>query len=411
MTDKSNHAGVPQVWRNVVQIVVAAVAMTATLPGRTHGLGLITEQLLVDLSLNSLEFSQLNLISALVGSLLSLPTGWLIDRWSIRNVLVCVTLLLGGSVWAMAGVTNWWQLLICLTLVRGLGQSALSLASIAVIAKWFERGVGISMAIYAVLLTFGFIASVLGLGSAIEAVGWARAWGMMGWIIMAIGLVFMYAVQQRNFGPESVASSKPTLPSSANDPSTAWSVRQALQTPTYWILLLSASLFNLVWSSVTLFNESIMREKDLDASQAVEMMAILTGVGLLANLIGGALANRRTMMRLQSVGLVLLAAGLLTWAKADGLFAARCYAALIGASGGLITVVFFSAWREIFGYREWGQLQGGAQLATVLASATGPLLIAHSHRTSSSYHDFFTILGIVSLIVAFISWQRPPDAK
>lgn len=305
----------------------------------------------------------------------------------------------------MAGVTDTWQLLIGLTLVRGLGQSALSLASIAVIAKWFDRGVGISMAVYAVLLTFGFIAGVLGLGSAIEAVGWSRAWSLMGWIIMGTGLVFMYAVQQHDRVTTSTAVDR----GRNNETQPIWSVRQAVQTSAYWILLLSASIFNLVWSAVTLFNESIMREKGLDAGQAVEMMAILTGIGLLANMAGGAFANRRTMMRLQSVGLILLAAGLLTWAKTDGLWAARLYAALLGASGGLITVVFFSAWREIFGQSQWGQLQGGAQLATVLASALGPLLVAQSYQNSSSYQDFFTVLGIVSLIVGIVSWQRPPE--
>jgi hypothetical protein len=38
-------------WR-WVHVVIAALAMVATLPGRTHGLGLITEPLLADLHLD-----------------------------------------------------------------------------------------------------------------------------------------------------------------------------------------------------------------------------------------------------------------------------------------------------------------------------------------------------------------------
>ena len=37
-----------------VNVIVASLAMTATLPGRTHGLGLVTEPLLADLGVDRL---------------------------------------------------------------------------------------------------------------------------------------------------------------------------------------------------------------------------------------------------------------------------------------------------------------------------------------------------------------------
>eukprot|EP01035_Chromulina_nebulosa_P045327 gene45327-61409_t len=48
---------------------LAALAMVGTLPGRTQGLGLITESLLKDLSLDRLAFAQMNLWATLLGSL------------------------------------------------------------------------------------------------------------------------------------------------------------------------------------------------------------------------------------------------------------------------------------------------------------------------------------------------------
>ena len=46
-----------------VQVVLAALAMVATLPGRTHGLGLITVPLLRDLHLDETYYANLNLPS------------------------------------------------------------------------------------------------------------------------------------------------------------------------------------------------------------------------------------------------------------------------------------------------------------------------------------------------------------
>src|SRR5260370_32676316 len=44
-----------------VNLVVAAVAMVATLPGRTHGLGLVTEPLLQDLHIEPVTYAQITL--------------------------------------------------------------------------------------------------------------------------------------------------------------------------------------------------------------------------------------------------------------------------------------------------------------------------------------------------------------
>src|SRR5881398_1825673 len=82
----------------------AAAAMVATLPGRTHGLGLITEPLLTDLGLDRVQFAALNFWATLIGAACCLPVGWLIDRLGVRLVLAAVLLSLGTVVVAMTGV-------------------------------------------------------------------------------------------------------------------------------------------------------------------------------------------------------------------------------------------------------------------------------------------------------------------
>ncbi|MCI0423402.1 MAG: hypothetical protein L0312_30000 [Acidobacteria bacterium] len=49
-----------------VTLTVAALAMVGTLPGRTQGLGLITEPLLRDLQLDRVLFAQINLWATLM---------------------------------------------------------------------------------------------------------------------------------------------------------------------------------------------------------------------------------------------------------------------------------------------------------------------------------------------------------
>src|SRR5262245_8621622 len=82
----------PLIYYGWVIVVVAAWAMTATLPGRTHGLGLIARPLTEDpaLGVNEVQFTELNFWAILIGAALCLPTGWLIDRLGARLVLTLV---------------------------------------------------------------------------------------------------------------------------------------------------------------------------------------------------------------------------------------------------------------------------------------------------------------------------------
>src|SRR5689334_10350881 len=63
-------------WAN---LGVAALAMVATLPGRTQGLGLVTEPLLADLHLDRVTYAAVNLWATLIGSLFCIPCGRLTD--------------------------------------------------------------------------------------------------------------------------------------------------------------------------------------------------------------------------------------------------------------------------------------------------------------------------------------------
>ena len=68
-----------------VHVVVAALAMVATMPGRTHGLGLITKPLLGELGISQSHYAAINLCATLLGAIFCVPCGWLLDRFGPRT--------------------------------------------------------------------------------------------------------------------------------------------------------------------------------------------------------------------------------------------------------------------------------------------------------------------------------------
>ena len=89
------------------------------------------------------------------------------------------------------------------------------------------------------------------------------------------------------------------------------------------------------------------------------------------------------------------------------------WAAMMGLGGGLVMVLFFSVWPRVYGRRQLGRIQGGAQAMTVLASAVGPLLLAQCVEMTGSYAAMFYILAasVGAFAAAAAVIQMPPTAQ
>ena len=91
--------GAAAAWVGWTNVVVAAVIMLATLPGRTQGLGLITEPMLATTCRSIITYANINLWATLLGAAICLPIGQLFDRVGLRGATAALTLLLGVVVW------------------------------------------------------------------------------------------------------------------------------------------------------------------------------------------------------------------------------------------------------------------------------------------------------------------------
>src|SRR5215510_6090323 len=118
----SNVMTVPRVgggaYYGWVVLGVAALAMVGTLPGRTQGLGLITEPLIRDLGLSRVAYAQINLVATLIGALFCIGVGRLIDRVGSRLVLTVTAVALGLTVVTMSQSTGVVAMLVGITLTR-----------------------------------------------------------------------------------------------------------------------------------------------------------------------------------------------------------------------------------------------------------------------------------------------------
>ncbi len=401
-----------------VVLFVAASAMVGTLPGRTQGLGLVTEPLLADLQIGRVAYAQLNLWATLIGAVGAIGIGRFLDRFGSRAVLASVAIALGVTVVMMSRVTTFTGLAVAITLTRALGQSALSVISIAMVGHWFVRRLDMAMAIYSVTLSVGFMIAFPVVGSLVQSRGWRAAWFAIGASLLAglspLALLVKpaagAAVRSEFRVPGSGSNSEPEPGTGTWNPEpTGYTLREALSTPAFWVFAVGAALYGLVASGIGLFNESIREERGFGPNSYYQTLVVTAMTALAGNFVGGWLSRSIQLNRLMAMSLFVLTLGLVALPHISSVKMAMAWAVMMGIGGGLVMVLFFSVWPRVYGRRQLGRIQGVAQAMTVVASAIGPLLLAACVEMTGSYAAMFYILAaaVGGVAVAAVTVRMP----
>src|SRR5215813_4688691 len=384
-----------------INVLIAALIMVATLPGRTQGLGLITEPLLRDLHVDRVSYAHINLWATLLGAVVCLPAGRIFDRLGLRITTTLITALLSLVVWLMSGLAGGIAALFVLVFAtRALGQSALSVASITVVGKAFDRSVGLAMGVYSVLLSMFFAGAFTIVGGVVRNAGWREAWSGI-----ALALILFVAPTTLVFIREPVGA-KPSQGEEGAAGGEGLSLRDALGGSAFWVFGGATSLYGLVASGLGLFNEAVLAERGFSQETYHKFLAGTAIIALIGQLGCGLMTLRWSMQRLVAGALFAYAIALAAFPFLKTLPQLWVFTALMGLSGGMITVIFFAIWRRAYGSAYLGRIQGAAQMLTVLASAVGPLLFAKSVELTGSYMPVLlaiapavALLGIAALRV------------
>jgi MFS family permease len=414
MTEATALAAPRRFYYGWVIVGVAALAMVGTLPGRTQGLGLITEPLLADLGVSRVAYAQLNLFATLAGALFAFGVGRWIDRSGARVVLTCLSLALGVVVLAMSQVTGAWSLLVAVTLTRGLGQTALSIVSLAMVGKWFQARLTSAMGVYAVAMSVGFMLAFPAVGAMVLASGWRTAW-----VAIGVGLVAVLApvgwlltrahphdVDEEMDGvlvPAGRGARPVRVPSAT--------LREALRSPGFWVFAIASSMYGLVASGIGLFNEAILLERGFVPDVYHTALAVTAITGLAGNFMAGAWAERGSLRPVLATAMAILAGALAALPHVATTTHVMLQAVAMGVAGGFVMVVFFSFWGRTYGDAHLGRIQGAAQVMTVLFSALGPLFFAWCVDATGSYVFAFNVLavavGLLAAAALLVPVRRP----
>ncbi len=371
---------------------------------------------------------------SILGGLLSLVVGPILDRYGPRMVSFWGILFMSLGLGAMTFVDSIWQLYLFFGVGRMVAVGVLSLAISVSVANWFVRFRGRAMGITRIGDRLGSALLPLMVQFLILALGWRLAWGTLGIVVFLIsGIPALIFLRRR---PEDMgllpdgAPLPPAGPENGNRSKTEdrgeasgagaeplWTRTQATRTGAFWTLTLISSLIPFQQAGINFHIYPFLTDQGFSEATAVLILSTIAVTGMVGAPLWGALTERFRIQRLIAVnvvgnGVLFLA---LYWAvlfKLDGpmgmglvFLLASLHGIFHGGRNPMLPVI----WADFFGRRSLGSIYGLANPFYFAANAIGPIFAGLCFDLLGSYAFPFYFFVAVFFLTGIISLRmRPP---
>ena len=371
-----------------------------------------------DLNLSRTATSVIFGISRLEGGVQGLITGYCIDRWGPRIMMVIGALLAALGFMLLPAARNYATFLIVYVGLISLGvHTGYNQGVMATVNRWFVRRRGTAFGVVSLGIALGGAAITPVLSIIVLNMGWRVAALMSGVVLLVVGLPLSLLMrgspEEMGRLPDGDVSAAPAreatparfVPVEGVD----FSARQAFASFSYW--LLAVGICFRISAHVGVFTHMVplMVWKGLDERTGAVMVSILSFSGMATRLLMGWWGDRWSKRQLVALAMVAGAGSLLFLVFSGGylwqmvLFAVA-FSVTDGAAGLTWALV-----GDYFGRRAFATLRGGVNLVVSLGALAAPIFSGRVFDLTESY--YWALLPFAGLYVVtagiFLVLRRP----
>ena len=395
---------------------LAMLLQVGSSPGQTFAVSAFTPALLESLDLSQSRLGLAYMLGTLLAAFPLMVVGPISDRLGLKRVACVVVVGLAGACLLASQVSGFLSLLGAFFLLRFLGQGSMSLLSSNTTAMWFRERIGRVSALLSVgsALAFAWVPDVL--ASSVESMGWRSTYQWTGvWLagtLLPLLLLF-YRNRPEDLG-QLVDGASVVEPGSSSQrphrpPPPSVSLAVAIRSVSYYVIGLANVVWAMAGTGILFYLFTLSAERGMDDADARRLFKILAGAMLIAQLVGGVIADFLKLNRLFGLGTGLIAISLCWLAFDTSLLGAQGFAAMFGAGQGLLISVTGVIMVRFYGREHLGSIRGTIWCGTVAGSGCGPLVMGAFMDHVGSYDPAIRLFAAGMLPLALAAWfVRPP---
>ena len=398
--------------------------------GFTFYVNPLSKELAVGVAVVSLA----EMLGRLEGGLQGPLMGWLNDKFGPRFIMV-----LGGGTsglgFILLGLTsNYVYFLLVFIGLLSLGfRAGYNNALMPAINQWFRRHRALAMAVAGMGSPLGGILIAPMMGLLVYEIGWRNAAFISGVAILAVVLPLAFFVyrspEEKGLLPDGVkpVTVPPTALSSKPRPATEFraspgepdfTAREAMKTPTFWLLVWAVGLRNTVHSGMQFLLAPIIvwflmgsgRLEDDSVRLSALLVGLLSLSSLVMNPIVGWMGDSWSKQKLSAVAMLGGTLSVVVLLNHSGALWQACLFVVLMAVSETANPLAWAIMGDFFGRRSYATLRGWQHLPDQMMSMSTPVWMGLIFDSTGSYYWALVPLSVIYTMAA-VSYLLIPRPK
>ncbi|MCA9016278.1 MAG: MFS transporter [Planctomycetaceae bacterium] len=403
---------------------IAAMAQYLSAPGQSFSVAVFKDPMRAGLGLTETQYSLAYGFATIVSACLLPFVGRMLDRWGARIILPVTATGLAVACFFMSRIHTLTELYIGFSLVRSLGQGALTLISVWMVGEWFEKKRGRATALAGFGSAFSVMTVPLINSWLITHYGWKTGWVFHA-VFVAVCLILpgIFIVRNRpedlGLHPDGIDPSLEPEPEEAlpgkkprrpliTATIESWTVREVLRDPTFWKLLSVITTHALVGTGLVFHQISLLGSHGVPEHWAIRMMSFQAICATVLMFPAGWVTDRLPSRYILFFSMICLSVANLIVLTMPAIWMVVGYSFLLGMTGSIFRSTATVVWINYYGRMNQGAVRGVAWSMMILASALGPLPVAMSIDYFGSYNPVLCLFTAMPLLAAFAVWSAHP---
>lgn len=378
-----------------------------TAPGQTFLISLFIGPIFNDLGVSASWFAGAYSLATFLASLMLQPCGRLLDRFSVKPILLGMILLMSLGCLLIGSAQSLWVLFIGFFLVRFIGQGAFGLAASTLVTKQFQKNRGKALSVIMMgfplsEMIYPFIAVAM-----ISEFGWRMAYyGFAASFLIMVPLQFFLLsrshIKHGHFYPEEarVQAQAPLSESAEHHlKDHDYTLSETLRDPSFYFTLTASTIPPIVMTGLFFHQSSLFELHGWDlslAAPALFVYAIVKAVGAIGI---GPFIDKYGSAPFFILMITLMAAGTFVAANGGPAWTIILYLSLLGFALGLSAPVMSHLWASLYGTAHIGSIKGFIGTFRNGLTGFGPLPLAIAMEAG---YSLSTLLLIVSATIALL---------
>ena len=404
-------------WVIVGTMFIVSLAQTAQYnPAMSIFLKPITEEF----GWSRTTFSSAIAIGGLVGALLAVIVGPILDRRGPRTLTFVAFLLMGMVTMALSSVSEIWHLYAIIVTNRALITGLLSIVAGVAVSKWFVRRRGRAMSFAVTGLRFGQAIVPPYTTFFVLRTGWqsaAIALGAFIWVLTLVPVILLLRRQPEDMGlrPDGERdrngdgeAGSDQLAAFTDAGEVSFTLAQALRTPAFYLILFATSglAFNIGGLNFNLF--PFLTDQGISEAVAAGILTTWSLIGAVGSLGAGFIAERLHVRFVMAIAFAVATGGVVALIFTDDLPTALVFALVHGLSFGALPMLMQLVWADYYGRRHQGAIRGFVTPFQVIVQAGGPIAGTLVYDVMDTYIPAFALFGVIYVASAIAMLLAKP---